>query len=184
MNHRLACSISLRFDEPRFWRVTRTNRGHPLTVSVNRGEKKPARTPRICFPANAFVCCTFAHLVLDCGCAHGAPVTHQDQGRRDVLRWPLAAFTAPENLLFPTTSKGSEPKAYGSHRSMADAAGVSSPLMARGTGAVLQTLAGPKRAFNQFFWLTLRCPTPNQTTRTAPLLFNRRRASHRIPRRF
>jgi hypothetical protein len=34
---------------------------------------------------------------------------------------------------------------------MADAAGVSSPLMARGTGAVLQTLAGPKRAFNQFF---------------------------------
>ncbi len=55
----------------------------------------------------------------------------------------LAAFTAPENLLFPTTSRGSEPKAYGSHRSMADAAGVSKTLDGSWYGRCATNSGGP-----------------------------------------
>jgi len=43
-------------------------------------------------------------LVLEIWLRHSAPVTHQDQGVRDVLRRPLAAFAAPENPLFPIAS--------------------------------------------------------------------------------
>jgi hypothetical protein len=43
-------------------------------------------------------------LVLEAWLRHSAPVTHQDQGMRDVLRLPLAAFAAPENPLFPIAS--------------------------------------------------------------------------------
>jgi len=43
------------------------------------------------------------------GCAHGAPVTHLDQGRSRCTVLPLANFSAPENLLCRPLSKGREP---------------------------------------------------------------------------
>ena len=43
------------------------------------------------------------------GCAHGAPVTHLDQGRSRFTVLPLADIAAPENLLCRPLSKGREP---------------------------------------------------------------------------
>lgn len=78
--------------------------GHPLAVSVKRDAQISATVPHIlssCIP------CLFVRRTLGSRSwlRRCAPVTHRDQGMHTLQRRePLAAFTAPENPLYPTAS--------------------------------------------------------------------------------